>query len=292
MRLPNVLLFQFLTSFVAMIPFGMEIRALSCDEEIEIFPKNPKLNNGETCYPFLDFYSLDFNIYIPFRLQAKTINTDENYIDTYTENFRVSIKHNWYGPISFIECINPEVNTEPSTAVRIIRDYLSNEVKNIKTFLITDFIGPTPFHADFYLSITDKDDSKTTNQFELDFIKQAGYDRLYFKYNPQLFESETEALESLFIELENEIAFFYNVKVKQVRNIRNWSGIQEDLHTILEYEDSKAKKSILDKLFKRPKLLKKVFKDIGLFKGENIFDKSLQDTDYANIYPFWRPNIP
>jgi hypothetical protein len=255
-----------------------------CDEEIAISLKSPKLNNGESCYPFLDFYSLEFNIYIPFLLQAKAIKRNENILDTYTENFRVTIRHNWHGPISYIECINPTVNTEPSTAVQIIRNYLSDEVKNIQTFLTTDFIGPTPFHANFYLLVAGEDERDTDNQFKLDFIKQAGYDKLYFKYNPILIKSEEEALESLFIELEDEIAFFYKVKIKQVRNIRNWSDIQEDMHAILEYEDNKIKRSVFDKLFKRPKLLKQVFKNIGLFKGQSIFDKSFQDTDYANIY--------
>jgi hypothetical protein len=67
---------------------------ISYDEDIKdhtfkIELPNPKLQNGDFCYPYIEMYSLEFKIYIPFRIQAKIIGIKEDYLDTYTENFKV-----------------------------------------------------------------------------------------------------------------------------------------------------------------------------------------------------------
>lgn len=254
------------------------------NEIIDLSTINPKLQNGEFCYPYLDFFTLKFNIYIPYRIQAKIINTNEEYLDTHTEHFKVSLIHNWYGPVSFIECISSTLDTEASTAVRIIREYLSNEINKIDTFLIIDFLGPTPFHADFYLIAGDRKNEENNGYFELEYIRQEGYDKLIFKYDLSYFSDEDIALEILFDELENEAAFFYSIHIMQVRKIKEWGEINDGLHSILDFEDVKSKKTLIDKFFKRPKLFRQVFKNIGLFKGQEIFDKSNNKRDYSSIY--------
>uniref|UniRef100_UPI0040483F38 hypothetical protein n=2 Tax=Aliarcobacter sp. TaxID=2321116 RepID=UPI0040483F38 len=99
---------------------------------------NPRLQDGDFCYPFIDMYELEFKIYIPFRVQSQLINLKEEYLDTYTENFKIYFRHNWHGPLSFIECLNPTSDTNPSTAVQIIREYLYLEVKKLESILICD----------------------------------------------------------------------------------------------------------------------------------------------------------
>uniref|UniRef100_UPI0040476F9A hypothetical protein n=1 Tax=Aliarcobacter sp. TaxID=2321116 RepID=UPI0040476F9A len=75
--------------------------------------------------------------------------------------------------------------------------------------------------------------------------------------------------------LESEIAYFYSFKVSEIRKSREYQIINEGMHEILEFEDKELKKSLKDKYFYRPKLFKEVFKNIGLFKGQEIFNKRL-----------------
>lgn len=250
-------------------------------ELIELTDLNPKLQNGEACHPFLDFFKLSFNIYIPYSLQAKTINTNEEYLDTYTENFKVTYLYNWYGPVSFIECLHPRIKPEGSTSVRIVREYLLKEVSDIDTFLEVDFIGPSPFHANFNLSLNE---NINDDNFNLEYIKKEGYDELNFTGGLKYFDDEDSALDTLQQTLENELAFFYAIKVRQVKEIHDWKEIHDGLHLILDFETPKSKKTFIDKFVKRPKLFRDVFINIGLFKGQNIFNTNIHKTDYANIY--------
>ncbi len=59
------------------------------NEKISTESPNPKLQDGDECYPNIEMYQLEFKIYIPFRIQAEIIGMEEEYLDTYTENFRV-----------------------------------------------------------------------------------------------------------------------------------------------------------------------------------------------------------
>ncbi len=253
-------------------------------EEIEVSAPNPQLQNGQPCYPRIPIYNLEFNLYIPFRVQANLINTVEEYVDTGTENFKVYFKHDWYGPLSYIECIDTLSDSSPSTAVHIVREYLSKEIEVLDSFLKADFIGPSPFHADFFLLLDEESKSDESKVFRLEHARIPAYDRLTFRFSRNDFESEDAALAVLMDELSDELAYFYDLKVKDSRRIHEWQEIQETMHSILEFENEDSKLRIKDKFLRRPKLFHKVFRDIGLFRGQDIFDKSLREQHYASIY--------
>jgi hypothetical protein len=162
---------------------------------------------------------------------------------------------------------------------------MKNEIKKVDTFLIDDFVGPSPFHADFYLSMDENEDKeKTNNYFEIEHLKTTAYDELYIKYNKSDFKSEEDALKYLMSELESEVAYFYNFKVMEINKSHEWSIINEGMHSILDFEDKESKKTLVDKYINRPKLFKEVFKNIGLFKGQEIFNKNINNRDYSSIY--------
>ncbi len=161
--------------------------------------------------------------------------------------------------MSVIECLSPTSLTKPSSAVRIIREYISNEIKTIETFLVNDCIGPSPFHADLYLNMEDYDSTQDGTYFEVQHKKKSTYDELFFKCSKHNFESEDDALMTLIDELESEIAFFYNFEVTEVRKIYQWGIINSEMHSLLDFEDKESKKTIIDKYFKRPKLFKPEF---------------------------------
>lgn len=263
------------------IDYNEEIK----NAQFPIDKENPRLQDGDFCFPYIDMYQLEFKIYIPYRIQSQLINLEEEFLDTYTENFKIYIRHNWHGPLSIIECLNPTTDTHPSTAVRIIREYLNNEINKSDTILIHDFIGPSPFHADFYLNILE-DEDKYENAIEFEHIKTSAYDELYFKYKKSEFKSEENALYYLIDTLESEIAYFYNFKVSEIRKSREWLIINDGMHEILDFEDKESKKSLKEKYINRPKLFKEVFKNIGLFKGQEIFNNNINNRDYSSIYKY------
>ncbi len=252
------------------------------DAEISI-ADTTKMRDGEPCFPLLYGFNLSFNIYIPKRVQASSINESEDDIDTGTEKFKVNFIHSWHGPLTYIECVDADNNTSPSSAVRVVREYLIKEFSSLDTYIYLDCIGPSPFHANF--SLYDNDEPlESEKAFILEHTKLRGYDQLSFKYHNPKIESEDEALEYLFDSLSDELSFYYFLQINRSSEIHDWSNIQELMHSLLEFEDDSIKKTIKDKLIKKPKLFKKAFKEVGLFKGEVMYSKSIMEQQFRDIY--------
>jgi len=253
--------------------------------EIDISPPNPMLREGEDCFPQIQFFDLSFCVHIPKRIQSELIDLPEDYINigTESENFRVKILHDWYGPLSYIEPIGAGVESDPSTGVKVVREYLKREISKVETFLIPDFLGPSPFHANFYLTFVENSQSNE-DIFDIQITYNPGYDQVIFSCSKHAFSSEEYALEYIYENLSQELAFFYFLKLKKSGQIVLWDVIQEDLHSILSFEDESSKKSMKDKFYLKTKLFRKTFKNIGLFKGQSIFDKSAIVRGYNSIY--------
>lgn len=248
------------------------------------FSENTKMKNGECCYPQISFFCLSFKLYMPKRIQAAHLGRSEEYVRTETEYFIVNMNHDWHGPVSFVQCIDADIESSPSHAIRVVREYLEQEFSSMDTFLEFDFIGPSPFHADFFLVSDDDEKVEKTEKFTLDHIKTPGYDQLIFKYSEEPYDTEEDALMNLYQSLSQEAAYFYSLKVIRSKQIHSWIDIQNGMHELLAYENEGVKKSLQDKLFRRPKIFKSVFRDIGLFKGEIIFNKSIIDQQYSDMY--------
>ncbi|UZE12972.1 hypothetical protein [Pseudomonas sp. B21-053] len=255
-------------------------------EKINTTPPNPRINDGEQCYPTIPFLNLTYKIYIPSRIQAELIGIPERNLDTGTENFKITIRHEWHGPVSYVECLSATEDTRPSTAVQVVREYLKKEIQKLETFLEYDFLGPSPFHANFYLNKAEIETEKKSEDaaFTLNETKTPGYNILNFKYDPHEFGSENEALEELQETLADELSFFYELNKEAYSSFKKWMEIQETTHAILDYEEKKNNKNAIKKIIEKPKLFRKAFKDIGLFKGHLIFMKGQTERNYASVY--------
>lgn len=255
-------------------------------EKIETTPPNPKINNGDHCHPAIPFLNLTFKLYIPSRIQAGLIQVPERNLNTGTENFKITMRHEWHGPVSYVECLNAKEKSRPSTAIQVVREYLKQEITKLETFLEYDFLGPSPFHANFYLNEIDTGTIKRPDEpaYVLKETKTPGYNTLIFRYNPNDFQSEGEALEELQETLADELSFFYELNKDSYCCLKKWMEIQETTHSILDYEENKNSKNLMKRFFEKPKLFRKAFKDIGLFKGHLIFLKGQIERNYASIY--------
>lgn len=253
------------------------------DGKINTSAPNPKINNGEPYYPAISFLNLSFNLYIPSRVQAELIKSSGSILDTETENFKITIRHEWHGPISYVECLSARDETQPSTAVQVVREFLTTELSKIDTFLTFDFLGPSPFHADIYLLSESSQEDKQT-KFLLKEIKSPAYNTLIFKYTGTDYSCEEEALQELFDTISDELSFYYELKRESRHNLKLWMEIQETTNSILLHEEQKKWRHLPKRLIEKPKLFKKAFKDIGLFKGHQIFAKGELDRNYASIY--------
>lgn len=271
-RLPNI-------SNVELF-FDLDVKGEVIDTSI-----STHMNDGDPCYPHISMFNLSFDIYLPLRVQAEVIGSDQKYVHTNTENFRVTFKHDWYGALSVVELIGGNKESSPSTAVQIVREYLKREVDSGTSILKLDFVGPSPFHADFFLIGSNEQFSgDDSSRFQLAHLKTPGYDELKFLYSCNQYKSEEVAFKRLLTEISSEVAFFYELKILHSRRAVEWSKVQESLHGLLEMEGEGYRKTLRDRFVKKPRLLNSLYRDIGLFKGQEIFDKNIRDRHYFSIY--------
>ena len=272
------------------------LEKLSTVNDIEVFfdedikdakislSSSTQMNDGEPCYPHISHFELSFSLYLPKRVQAEVMNCKQEHLDTDTENFRVIFKHDWHGPFTVVECIGAGQESSPSAAIKIVREYFRKEIESVSDILQLDCIGPSPFHADFFLDKCKTEPSSKLSLFELVHTKLLGYDELHFYYCEGDFQSQDIALEFLISEISHEIAFFYQLKIMQSSRSYDWYVIQSKLQELLEIEEEGYKKTLKDRFSIKPKLLNNLYREIGIFKGKEIYQKNIYENDYFNIY--------
>jgi hypothetical protein len=129
---------------------NIEIDADSATPDVPVTEKLLTLSDGEDFLPHPAFLDISFDVYIPYRIQEEI--TDEITTDrTLTENFRVHIRYDYEAPLVFVELLNPSKLPDPSQAVQVVREYLNRQVNCSLRKVRFDALGPSPFHADFYI---------------------------------------------------------------------------------------------------------------------------------------------
>ena len=86
----------------------------------------PELEEGEGTYPLPTFFELEFDLYLPLRVQAdvvKRVFRGRN--PTESERFKVWMRYSYYGPVAFVVPIADPNTNDPSNAVVVVRERLS-----------------------------------------------------------------------------------------------------------------------------------------------------------------------
>lgn len=139
------------------------------------------LEDDDWYFPYPMILNIEFDLYIPFRIQAEITEVDEKRLSTFTENFNVKIIQSYYLPVAIIETKNPSKKNDPSNAVRIVREFIRGELSKIKSeYIRFECLGPSPFHFDCFLQPEKPDEVEDEWVFDLEEKAQKGYDSLTF----------------------------------------------------------------------------------------------------------------
>lgn len=252
--------------------------------ELSITELIENLENDKGYFPCSLILDVEFNLYIPYRVQAEITETEEKYLSTFTENFKVKIIQSYYLPVAIIETINPTEKNYPSSAVQIVREFIRRELTETKSdYIRFECLGPSPFHCDFFVD-PQKPEEGEYWLFRPKEELRKGYGNLTIYYNSDEIKDAREALEHLSSSIQDEFGFFY--KCIQTRNAKmhNWQTIQENLNSLLETQNAKGLKGISKRFIKRPRLIGKLFTDIATFEGNDIFQNGLQQNEYKETF--------
>ena len=230
--------------------------------------KAPKgLRDGGN-FPIVDFLKITFSLYIPSRIQSDLIGEATDYGLSGIERFKVTMLDSFYGPVAFVESI--DVLSEaysPSTAVKVVRAFLEKEFSKIDSEITFEFIGPCPFHANFY--ILNNENERAINKIEFSEVEQKGYNKIVFKYNEDMFETEDTALLHIYEELTNELALFYAITRENVMQMYSWSSIEKSVEQLNLMNQEQGLFKNLKNKYLASNLTKKLINSLYVFKAEN-----------------------
>ena len=154
--------------------------------------------------PGMSFFSLQFNIYIPFRFQEGVRGEK---LHTNTENFKVYTNTAYHFIVTYIESLDSPDNCSPSDGVFVVREFLKKQFEKIKSNIRFECLGPSPFHADFFIKPgRDKDSGKYRKGLYSEQIEKLGYNLFNFYYDPSYFSDITYLTQDVF-----KLLNFYNL---------------------------------------------------------------------------------
>lgn len=241
------------------------------EEEFVVTKKPLELRYGEV-FPRVEFLRVYFTVYIPARMQVSVLGEDWAPKRTGTENFKVYVISTYYGPISFVESIDAAKGSDPAYSVRVVRTFLANEFERIKASITFEFMGPSPFHANFYLK-SDADE-KIAGDLVWAELSKRGYNEIRLTYNLSKFASGDEALGYFISEIDDEIGLFYRIIIEKNKSMFAWDGIEAKIDKL--NRDSEPGVSLLN--FKRQinlhKLRRGLIDRLYQFKAEGEMSRS------------------
>lgn len=187
-------------------------------ETARVEEEPPILSDGEF-FPNVMFLEIKFTVFIPKRVQEELFPNESGAMRAATEKFSVSIRYGFHGPVTYIECIDAEENCSPSDAVRLMREYLERELSKLSTSVRFEFLGPSPFHANFYVRPATGD----VPDIVMEEIKQRGYNDFVFRCS--MGADLDEVLDFLYYELSHELDLFYEIQRRSVRLMNQGEGV-------------------------------------------------------------------
>ncbi|WP_343604080.1 hypothetical protein [Fluviicola sp.] len=253
-------------------------------ETLKVNEELPNITLDGDYFPYLSFSEIEFELYIPERVQVDITGYEAKHLRTYSETFKVSVHYNYHFPVSIVQILNPSKEPDPSLAVRIVREFLRNEIAKIKNSEIEfESLGPSPFHVDCYLK-PEIDVHEDDWLFDVRELTQKGFDKVTINYNSKEFSDANEALDLLKEDIVDEFGYCYKFISIQNQKRQFWSEIHELVDELIIIQKAKGIKGFFQRLFRRSSKINTLFTEIADFEGLQIATNGLKQYEYNEIY--------
>ena len=220
--------------------------------------------------------AVEFSLRIPQRVQEDTMRTirgqDYPWIGVGTELFMVRTHYFYHGPVTVIEPLDLDDNkhARPSDAVIVVREYLKHKIKESKTDIQLEFVGPSPFHADFVVY-----DSNEAERPHVEHIEKRGYDIMKMYVPTYIPEDRAEwALEWM----GDHLSFYYSLQRLSVRQANKWEQVSASEHTLRSLDESPSTGNVFGRIgasIRRRRAIARLVDGVLLFRAEMLSDRQI-----------------
>ena len=232
-------------------------------------------------FPGQHLMLVEFTVRIPNRVQTQIMKSvrgqDYDYSGIGTERFKITIRYYFHGPFTVVECLEASENSVegPSDAVIIVREYLKDKVDEFGAELRFETVGPSPFHADFYVYVADSNKS-----FRVDHQPSYGYDRVSIQVGPELFKNVTLWIQET---MGHDFSFFYSLSRIRAQRMEAWESIETAWSKVKSILDQKSVMSrVRDSLGGRTST-DELIRDIIDFRAVEVFERQQAESQRLQL---------
>ena len=197
--------------------------------------------------------------------------------DIKTEKFKIYILHDYYSPVAFVELLDANEPSAPSSAMVVVREYLERECLRSSHDLVFSCLGPTPFHANFYIEAGTA--QNIDNTFEIQELTSRGYSDITFLYHPSFFDTVQDAFKRLAFELSDELGLFYQIHKNNSILYHSWHQIEKLVHGLTENH-----KRMGFRVFRHGRSIEKLSIALTKFEADRISDEQYITDGFRALY--------
>ncbi len=241
-----------------------------------------ELNKGFNFFPFPgSSIEITFTLFIPRRIQDE-MTRHHQFLDTSCERFTIITRYTYFFPITILKAITYDSDFDASDAVIICREFLEQCLSNDKSSEVNfEFLGPSPFHANFLLTPSERDDIK---KFEYRRVPSHGYDRFIFYYDKDYFEDIEEAFEHLIDDLDLQLGLFYNIIHNRINRDNDWIAFYDELQHTIEKQSEKGIGAYCANTFRSESILNSLMLELAQLETYDLDLRYRLEREIQDLY--------
>jgi hypothetical protein len=248
----------------------------------------PRLSEGDGIFPGLYHLEMQFDVYLPFRVQAE-LTDDYAPDETCSERFRVYMRYTYHGPVAFVQVLEPSHRPSPSAAVRVVREFLARELGDDRQPVIFESLGPSPFHADCYLNAVSQETNGERPVLDTTIRQQKGYDAIHFTLHPHEITETDELLETVIERLADELILYYAIETYRVRSMNEWEQLEELFDQLTRFSSQLSLGRRLVGLLGWSRQLNKLYSLLVQFEISQLFARRSLEREVRDLYKTEEP---
>lgn len=247
----------------------------------------PKLADGSPPFPRPEFMDLQFDVYVPHRIQENIVRqiVEGRRPHTFTEQFKVLLRYRYHMPVAFVLPLDSTSEPLPSDAVVVVREFLQQSFSAKATErIVFEFVGPSPFHGNCYLKDrVERDATSPLNYLAATRSSGNGFTRIVFDCEPSGTSTGQDCLEKVIDEVVDELSFFYHIAITEIERIRMWERIEQPLGELNRVQSLAGLKGLSVRFLRSRGLLNELSLRIADLETNDLMNEGIVQRDYRFI---------
>lgn len=223
---------------------------------------------------------INYTVYIPRRIQ-EDLTYNDKHLDS--EKFIVQMRYDpYFFPVTYVEPLSENNIYNPSTGVEIVRKFMDDKFP--VSSICFDSLGPSPFHADFFLSVESSPNGECQiDGIEYEYSKKGGYDIYSILADKNHFSNLEEAKNKLYYEMKDEFGAFYFMSQGNLRRHKKWRKVSQSSNELRSLHGEEGFRGFVNRIVKTNRKLRNCFILLLDYEAMDISLRQSAERAYQNL---------